>query len=212
MVVRKVFAVGLPRCGTTSMHDLFVTLGLKSQHLNKAMVRDIGGGVFNFAPMRRFDAFSDSPFPYLWKDLFYRFPKARFILNTRSEDSWLKSVELLAKANEKLGGWRDTENNQRPRNYIAMLFGSSDFDEATWRLAFRRHHLDIRTFFKNQEAGKFLEVNIEEDDQVNAVKVATFLSLPLPEGVKMPRRNNGGVDKFGKFEEIIPQAFSSGSN
>lgn len=207
MANRKIFAIGLPRCGTSSLHNLFTTLGLKSQHLNGGMLRNIGYGIFNYGPIKKYDAFSDSPFPYLWKDLFYLYPKAQFILNTRSEDAWVKSIELLWKMNTgKRGNWRDEEKNVPYRNYLMMLYGTVDFEENALRVAFRRHHSEIRNFFKNRNAEKFLEINIEDDDQANAEKIAAFLGMPLPEGTEMPMLNIAGVDLYGKFEEILPVA------
>lgn len=199
-MLRKVFAIGLPRAGTTSLHSLFIALGFKSRHLDMDLINGIGAGRCNFANINNHEAFSDSPYPFLWKDLFYLFPSAKFILHTRPEEDWLRSIEKLSSFNKRNGSWDDRPKNSAHRSYLAMLFGSPDFDREVWRAGYRRHHLTIRKFFENQASWKFLDIQmVPERNEENAYIVADFLGVQAPKGLIMPMRNKGEVENIGKL-------------
>ena len=88
----KVFCIGFNKCGTSSLHELFIAHGLKSVHNSSWWYwKDIS----NF---RQYDCFTDGYerytseliFPDL-KNLENMFPDAKFILQTRSLNKWLIS-------------------------------------------------------------------------------------------------------------------------
>ena len=196
----KVFAIGMPRTGTTSLHYFFGMLGLKARHLDMELCNMIGRGDYNLADIDNYDAFSDSTYSYIWKDLYYIWPNARFIITTRPDQLWLRSIEKLAALNRHFGVWDDRPANADQRNFLTMFFGSPDFDSSIWLSAYRRHRLETRSFFRNLPEDKFLEVEMVEERNVeNAHRVAKFLGIHLTEPIEMPVRNKGEVEYVGRL-------------
>jgi len=80
----KVFAVGFNKCGTTSMHVLFESLGLSSYHGTKWRNCD------DLTLLRAYDCFSDD-IPTDLAKLDRMFPNSKFILQVRKLDAWVYS-------------------------------------------------------------------------------------------------------------------------
>jgi hypothetical protein len=84
----KVFCIGFNKTGTTSLHELFELAGLRSRH------RDRWVHYSHFPEGRKVlekhDCYSDGEGADFIR-LHRWFPDARFILNTRSTGSWLRS-------------------------------------------------------------------------------------------------------------------------
>lgn len=91
---RKIFVIGYPRSGTTSLHALFEANGIRSRHT---------AGDWKTA---RFDAFSDfgQMRPFAAYDRYYA--NARFVLNLRPTDRYLMSLVSQVHPN-----WRFNDMN-----------------------------------------------------------------------------------------------------
>ena len=114
----KIFCVGLHKAGTTSLHALFKSLGLRSTHSTRWSRAPLESKVLD-----RFDAFSDGG-RHFWNEahefggnhelrgLTERHPDARFILQFREMRPWLVSKMLHA-------GWtRDTRPVDGPVDLV----------------------------------------------------------------------------------------------
>jgi len=86
----KIFGIGLPRTGTTSLHNALKSLGIKSKHFPFKLYTS-----FDDKLLGDYDLFVDSPIQLIYKLLDDKFPESKFILTTRSLDSWLESMEWL---------------------------------------------------------------------------------------------------------------------
>ena len=93
---QKVFAVGFAKCATTSLHALFVSLGLPSFH-------GIGWRSCNSIQLlRTFDCFSDG-IPKDLEKLDRLFPGSKFVLQVRDLQSWVYSRLGHIERNKKRG-------------------------------------------------------------------------------------------------------------
>ena len=80
----KIFCIGFNKTGTSSMHQLFLDLGLRSYH-----------GIYSHFPIEdpifgRFECFSDGN-EHPFEQLDQTYPGSRFIVTTRALDDWLVS-------------------------------------------------------------------------------------------------------------------------
>lgn len=95
---RKVFAIGMNKSGTTSIHKTFLEIGLASYHSTDW--RDVS----NVGVLHRYNAFSDGP-PTDFKALDRLFPHSKFVLNVREFDDWCMSrMKHIARKQET--GWK----------------------------------------------------------------------------------------------------------
>ncbi len=98
-----VFGIGWNRTGTRTLTAIFQNLNIKASHwgqskgLCRAWVDNDLDKFEEFILKNDFGAFSDAPwcFPNLYKFLYEKFPNAKFILTTRSTESWIESYKNL---------------------------------------------------------------------------------------------------------------------
>lgn len=88
----KVFCIGLPKTGTTSMGKAFEMLGYKHNARTSAIegirnlfVPTMGNKYIN-DQLAEYEAFEDSPWHFMYRHLHMRFPSAKFILTIRKDN------------------------------------------------------------------------------------------------------------------------------
>lgn len=98
----KVFCLGFPKTGTTSLEVALQSLGYRvcrgasrNNHSNFLMALHVHGDTDEIARLiAHFDAFADMPWGgtplYLW--LSRRYPEARFVHTVRDPDKWYRSL------------------------------------------------------------------------------------------------------------------------
>ena len=74
----KYFVIGFNKAATTTMHELFLFNGLRSQHDNKW-------------DLEKYDCFSDNEHISIFSSLYVKYPDAKFILNIRNLRDWITS-------------------------------------------------------------------------------------------------------------------------
>ncbi|MEQ9376359.1 MAG: sulfotransferase [Imperialibacter sp.] len=148
----KIFCIGLPRTGTTSIHLAFQYLGLKSIHFPKQLWEDIQHPI-----MSEFTAFSDTPLSLLYPKLDKAFPGSLFVLSTRELNSWLKSCEWMFRY--KANAW--AFNQEPTKTFHRALFGTTTFDKEMFTKGYHEFHNEARSYFQNN--ANFLELNLPEE-------------------------------------------------
>src|SRR6476660_2478699 len=98
----KVFGIGFPRTGTTSLVRALNILGIASTHNPAGLLTDANDPVLD-----AFDGFADNPIPILYAELDARYPHSKFILTDRDVDSWLRSVEWMLAVGARRGRWNE---------------------------------------------------------------------------------------------------------
>ena len=149
----KVFQIGFNKCGTRTIHHFLKRhRGLRAVHwdngeLAKTMYRNLANGDPLMTGYENFNVFTDMEtitrdyalegfklFPVLARE----YPDARFILNTRDREDWIKS-RLSHRDGTYLDRWK-------------ALLGVEDVESLTeiWRADWDRHHARVAKFFADQ--------------------------------------------------------------
>src|SRR5690625_1147777 len=141
----KIFGIGLNKTGTTSLHGALETLGFRSLHWGGPEVRRT---VERARKERRplvedlpgYDAFSD-----IWAlsesfDLLDRqYPGSRFILTTRSLESWIDS-----RMRHVLRNRQAKEENRYSGNFL-------EIEPEAWRRQYIAHHRRVEDYFRGRD-------------------------------------------------------------
>ena len=97
----------------------------------------------------------------LFKELYYQYPNAKFIYNTRNVDQWVE-------ARRKIGDGYIMDYFQRCSN--PHLVGTDKWVEKTkeevkkyWKESFEKHRNDVLSFFEDKHDDRFIEFNISTD-------------------------------------------------
>lgn len=179
---RKIFCVGLCRTGTTSLHEAFQAFGLRSKHFPHRLIDDPFG-----AELGEAEAFSDLPIPLYFREYAERFVDARFILTTRSEESWLRSMEWLLANGPKL--WGGPDSTWQPGGVVEQAhlrtFGTKTFEPEKMLAAYRSHNAEVLQFFS--EDTRFLHLQL--DDTLLYEDLAKFIGIETRRRGPLPRAN-----------------------
>lgn len=175
-MTQKVFCIGFHKTGTSSLAQALDRLdfrvcrrmGMLQDHLtNKNVPVQLKKGELDeiFQAVQEFDAFSDNPWPILFKELDNKFPNSKFILTTREENKWLKSV---------LNYFKDYETEIR-----AIIYGEASpiGNEELYLNRYHRHNAEVKEYFKNR-SDDLLVIDLAEQKEWN--ELCHFLKRPIP--------------------------------
>jgi hypothetical protein len=229
----KVFCLGLSRTGTTSLHEAFRALGLRSIHFPiHLFTQPEVVGLPPFRPALRLgpyaawrrgkelkasrfhhdakrllesnDTFCDLPVPLFFRELDRMFPGSKFVLTTRDADSWLASMRWLFEDGAVLWKRGHVGDELHLRTY-----GTTVFDREKLLTARERHHREVEDFFRNRE-GDLIRIRVDQGE-MRYETLAGFLGLETSLAGPCPRVNETRAvserDRFGRMLGRIP-AFS----
>eukprot|EP00747_Dinoflagellata_sp_TGD_P209782 gnl/TRDRNA2_/TRDRNA2_83155_c0_seq2.p1 gnl/TRDRNA2_/TRDRNA2_83155_c0~~gnl/TRDRNA2_/TRDRNA2_83155_c0_seq2.p1 ORF type:complete len:326 (+),score=41.35 gnl/TRDRNA2_/TRDRNA2_83155_c0_seq2:79-1056(+) len=203
-----IFVLGLPKCGTTSLQHALESAGYGAVHcyapkpwgpnpadrfVGHLMERAAAEGrpPLDLLPswvnaVTQMDCWwiEDSKqegefecahgyFPQmtLLEQLDTTYPHAGFILNLRNAHEWLRSVETYGPLRRILA--------EADLPGLPGKAGSEDEELLTW---FEEHTARVRHHFAGCEAGKFLEISLDEEDHDLKEKLEAFLQVPVEWG------------------------------
>lgn len=135
--MEKIFGVGLSKTGTNSLSEAMRILGYRAKNYLKNS---------DFLDLSNIDFTNDMPIITRYKSLDYMYPGSKFILTTRSKDSWLKSCEAH---------WRNStppKINSRKMLYRLELYGTLHFDKGLFSHIYDEHHKEVLAYFKNRKS------------------------------------------------------------
>lgn len=196
----KIFCIGFPKTGTTSLEVALVKLGYKvcrgngqNTHSNYLMALCVHGDYPELERViRHFDAFADLPWGgsdmYLW--LSRRYPEARFIQTERDPDDWYESVLGSAlKYSNDLEATLDTFHSLG--RYGAVLFlnrvwGIDSMSNAREKLLdyYVRNNQAIKDHFAGTD--RLLSVHLVADPRWD--EICAYLDKPVPD-IPFPEEN-----------------------
>lgn len=171
----KVFGLGLPRTGTTSLHHILRALDYDCKHFVDEL----------FAPpdwsiLEKHDAFVDSPVPMLFKECDERIPNSKFILTTRSLNTWLASMEWLFTHGKVLWNW-----SPMMYEYHHRFMGTDTFDRGKLTSFWHTYHADVNDYFAGRTSDLLC---IDIDDGFDSSTICEFLEIPLKD-ISMEKKN-----------------------
>jgi hypothetical protein len=167
----KIFCIGGPRTGTTSLHKALKILGYKSARGYDWPTYFKYGEEKYIEKLKKsnYDAFVDQPFgnKELYKKIDSSFPVSKFILTVRNTESLKKSYINFFK------------NSPWPHDMLGNLSEKMKFLE--------KRDEEIIHYFKDRKS-KLLVMNINEGDGWE--KLCNFLDKPIP-NKPFPHKNKG---------------------
>jgi hypothetical protein len=174
----KVFGIGFQKTATSSLDEAFRILGYRTDKgvfINAPAKRS---SIFIDPPLtdakvlervlpitREKDAFSDNPWPLLYRELDELFPGSKFVLTTRDPRRWLASL---------LRHYGDRESD-----VAEWLYGSRSIpgNEDRCLGAYEAHNATVRKHFASR-SDYLLEIDIEQRSEWPAL--CAFLGKPVP--------------------------------
>ncbi|WP_448569005.1 sulfotransferase family protein [Thalassotalea ganghwensis] len=189
----KIFIIGLPRTGTTSICEAMLKLGFSVAHTAYTQQ------TFNNAQV-----LADTPIFHDFELLDQYYPNSKFILLTRDLSLWLPSIkQLLNRMSKNLlcddGGF----NPHIKRCYLATFspFTLDNINQDDFLInCYRKHFARTQHYFKNKKS-QLLTIDISEDKSYQAL--CRFVDKEDPYG-QFAHLNIGG--KVTAWKDITHQA------
>ncbi len=168
----KVFGIGLNKTGTKTLGSCFRTLGLDHMSCRRDLLAKYrAGAIFEvFKEIDRHESFEDWPYPVMYRELFFQYDDAKFVLTQRRDaPTWLDSLKRHSLHTD-------------PANHCRLLAYGYAYPhgvEAYHLNFYERHALEVRQFFTCHGAqDRLLEVCWESGDGWE--RLCRFLGRPMP--------------------------------
>lgn len=164
----KVFIVGLPQTGTTSLGDALERLSFRrpawrkfySRYLYHMFSDNHTAPLISYA--EEYDILEDVPWAIAYEELAAAFPDARFILTSRANESaWLESIDKHVhrrkwKGNKRIFGCKRPRGEECTKKYLDT---------------YRTHNEGVRDFFDKEGKGRLLEVVIDAPMEMRSIPI-----------------------------------------
>lgn len=167
--IKKIFNLSFPRSGTSSFTTAMQKLGYKTKHWDK-LACDFylnSNSKELMKIIKKYDVFSDFPWPLMYKELSVSFPSAYFVLFERDENEWLNScLNYFKFENKELSGGNEIRNH---------VFKSSfpERNEENFKFVYKKHIKDVKNYFKGNN---FISAKLGNDK--DWIEVCDFLKIP----------------------------------
>ena len=170
----RIFGIGLSRTGTSSLTKALTMLGVKTVHYPNDMTtqQELKAGNYNLSVLRRAQALTDIPVSPYYAQFDRLFPSSKFILTTRSTDSWLHSMENHFRL------YVEHRRDDFDDFVFACVYGSLHFNAERFSYVKELHESNCRRYFADRP-GKLLVVDLTQADD-GWLKICEFLDLPVP--------------------------------
>jgi hypothetical protein len=181
----RIFGIGMHKTGTTSLRAALELLGFDSAHWQSGNwawaiwqeMKSLGRS----PTLEKHYALSDLPISILYEQLDAAYPGSKFILTTRNEEAWLRSVRNhWSYRNPFRWEWDAYPFSKRIHQEV---YGQKEFDAAVFVARFRRHNADVREYFRDRP-GDLLVMDM--DQNAGWPELCQFLRRPVP-AVNYPR-------------------------
>ena len=162
----RIFGIGLPRTGTTSLSQALNRIDIPCIHFPF----DLYSEGMNGSLLSQYSAFVDAPIPMFYKNLDVRYPKSGFILTKRPFDDWMRSMEWLLSEGKQVWPWKPEYDE-----YHEEFFGASTFDADLYRDTYEGFHLSVKNYFATRDNLLVLDLATEYGYE----ELCSFLDVPL---------------------------------
>jgi hypothetical protein len=179
----KVFGIGLNKTGTTTLAHCFRIFGYKHLTTRRDLLVAYREGRLReiYSVIDKFQSFEDWPYPLMYRELFYQYPNAKFVLTKRKDaETWLRSLRKHSLITSPTGHCR-----RLAYGYNYPFYYSKAHIEL-----YQKHNADVVSFFTEQGArDRLLIINWEEGDGWETL--SAFLGVETPKkkvSQKEPRK------------------------
>ena len=170
----KIFCIGLPRTGTTTICAAFEMLGFSSKHIYETL---------NMSDFNKYDAYADTPIwaPDVFKRLYDHYPDAKFIYTYRDINKWMASIIRF-----KWFAMPNVFNNMATKLAYESVF-SYPFNQDSWIIDFYNHKKIVDLFFKDKPLLR-IDITDEATGEEKWKKICEFLEVEIPKE-EFPNKN-----------------------
>ena len=175
----KIFIIGLPRTGTTSISVAMLEAGFKVAHT-----------AFTKETFRLAEVISDAPCFSDFKQLDKLFPHSKFVYLDRSFEQWLPSIQrLLSKMSPHLTPKTGKFSPVLKRSFIEIFSFNGEYilTEEHLKNCYLSHKENVQNHFKGRD--DLLTINLSDKDSYQ--NLCEFLSLPHSGETTFPHLNKG---------------------
>lgn len=174
----KIFGVGLPKTGTTSLTAALEILGFRAAHCIPALPWQRGD--FEEDLLKEWDAVTDTPVPIYFPALDLRYPGSKFILTVRESSPWLASI-----CRHQQGTLTESPADRARAMVRLLTYGMESFNEPRYRYLQETHDRNVRWYFRDRPQD-LIELDICNGEGWG--KLCAFLGRPVP-SVPFPHEN-----------------------
>ena len=175
----KIFIIGLPRTGTTSISVALLECGFKVAHT-----------AFTKQAFELADVISDAPCFSDYQQLDKLFPGSKFVYLQRDLSKWIPSMQrLLTKMEPHLQPKTGHFNPVLKRSFIETFELSNEnlLSEAHLQECYEKHQLQLELYFQGRS--DLLSINISEQGSLQTL--LKFLGVPSQVNQVFPHLNQG---------------------
>ena len=174
----KIFGIGLPKTGTTSLGYCFRRLGFKHRSFDMDLAVQVKRNQLApvLAEVERYEAFEDWPWFAIYRELDDKFPNSKFILTMRKDaDTYVTSLkghherEGIRRKDFIKPHWWNEVHGVEPSEW--------DYDKSAAR--YERHNRDVLEYFGERVDKDLLVVCWEHGD--GWAKLCSFLNKRIPD-------------------------------
>ena len=202
------FQIGFKRCGTSAIAAFFNRSGIPCVHFDRSrlarrMRDNLAAGVAPLEGYGAYRAFTNMDYiaPFDYFDGFKQYPallshyggRARFILNTRPREHWIRSV--MAHNERRLG-------RRTAQAHYEWRYGETQPDQVAdcLRAEWEEHHARVQ---REIPAERLLVFDVERD---SPLKLCAFAGLP-PSCGRFYTLENPSLNRFGLLAaRCLPRA------
>jgi hypothetical protein len=196
-IMNKVFIIGLPRTGTTSISIALLDYGFKVAHT-----------AYTKRSFELADVISDAPCFCDYKELDYLFPHSKFVYLDRNIESWVLSMQMLL--NKMLPELTTKTGYLHPvlkrcmNTVFALQQTQYPLHKQHLEDCYQKHQQQVLTYFSQRK--DFLKVDISQHGSLK--KLLQFLAIPEDDSKNFPHVNKGKqVDSWKEYKH--PNKISS---
>ena len=191
----RVFGIGFHKTGTSSLARVLYILGYnvagyisdQEKKLTKEEITEV-----MLSDMDNFDAAQDTPWFIFYRMLDEEFPRSKFILTTRDENKWIKSVvKHFGKKTIKM-------------HELIYGTGVAKGNEDIYLTKYREHHAEVKAYFADRPDDLLIIDMAEENKWEKVTSFLGFLDVP---NLDFPHANKNVVRKKTFLEKVSWNAF-----
>jgi hypothetical protein len=145
--------------------------------------------------LNAYKAFGDTPIPLIYKELDQKYPNSKFILTTRSRETWIRSMRWLFTHGS--AHWTWTPDIYR---YCEEFFGTNRFNRKVLEKKFLDYHQEIHHYFSNRK-NEILILDIEKG--VTFGMICEFVERPFIEAVYPNLNIRMDVSRVARLKHLI---------
>jgi tetratricopeptide (TPR) repeat protein len=176
----RIFGIGLPKTGTTTLATALATLGFATLD----WLNPLTGELINDDDLHLFEAFTDASSCMSFERYYYMFPNAKFIYTIRQADDWKRSWIADFRKGQLLSDFQEIKRRLSERDTFHFGTRYTDihmtlyFNHESYAEAFAVYDRRVRRFFEDKPSERFLEFNIFAGD--GWPKLCAFADRDVP--------------------------------